>query len=142
MSLVSLETPGAVDPSLIDKQMQLKRKKLEDNLNDKLSYRPGPLELVKENILEAGTPMSQAVQEGTVPFTETTDYLQSLSPDSVDSPDASPSPDLSYVSSPSSVGSPPASTSITSSVQALASLQAQTKKHTQQQQAKQQGIPW
>lgn len=138
MSLVSLETPGVVDPSLIDKQMQLKRKKLEDNLNDKLSYRPGPLELVKENILEAGTPMSQAVQEGTVPFTETTDYLQSLSPDSVDSPDASPSPDLSHVSSPSSVGSPPASTSITSSVQALASLQAQTKKHTQQQQAKQQ----
>ncbi|KAJ7340168.1 kinase mkl2 MAPK-like protein [Desmophyllum pertusum] len=133
------ETPGAVDPSLIDKQMQLKRKRLEDNLNDKLSYRPGPLELVKENILEAGTAMGQAVQEGTVPFTETTDYLDSLSPESVDSPDASPSSvDSSQASSPLSIASSPGSTCITSTVQALASLQAQTQKHTQQQREKQQ----
>lgn len=137
--LVSIETPGAVDPSLIDKQMQLKRKRLEDNLNDKLSYRPGPLELVKENILEAGTAMGQAVQEGTVPFTETTDYLDSLSPESVDSPDASPSSvDSSQASSPLSIASSPGSTCITSTVQALASLQAQTQKHTQQQREKQQ----
>lgn len=128
-----------MDPSLIDKQMRLKRKKLEDNLNDKLSFRPGPLELVKENILEAGTPISQAVQEGTVPFTETTDYLDSLSPESInDSPEASPSPEPSQVASPPSVASSPGSTCITSTVQALASLQAQTQKHTQQQQEKQQ----
>ena len=127
-----------MDPSLIDKQMRLKRKKLEDNLNDKLSFRPGPLELVQENILEAGTPISQAVQEGTVPYTETTDYLDSFSPESVDSPDASPSPEPSHVSSPPSIALSPGSTCITSTVQALASLQAQTQKHTQQQQQKQQ----
>ena len=76
-----------MDPSLVDKQMRLKRKKLEDNLNDKLSFRPGPLELVKQNILEAGTEMSHAVQEGTVPFTETTsNYREPISPESVDSP--------------------------------------------------------
>lgn len=119
--------------------MRLKRKKLEDNLNDKLSFRPGPLELVKENILEAGTAISQAVQEGTVPFTDTTDYLDSFSPESInDSPEASPSPEPCQVASPPSVASSPGSTCITSTVQALASLQAQTKKHTQQQREKQQ----
>ena len=132
-----LETPGAVDPSLIDKQMRLRRKKLEDDLNDKLSIRPGPLELVKENILEAGTAMGQAVQEGTVPFTETTqDYLDTMSPDSQGSPEQLSSPEPSHALSPPS--SQLSSTSITSSVQALASLQAQTKKQTVQQQEQQQ----
>ena len=132
-----IETPGAVDPSLIDKQMRLKRKKLEDNLNDKLTFRPGPLELVKQNILEAGTEMSHAVQEGTVPFTETTsDYVDTFSPESVDSPE--PSPEPSQIASPSSVASSPGSTCITSTVQALASLQAQTRKHSQEQQEQQQ----
>ena len=136
--MLFIETPGAVDPSLIDKQMRLKRKKLEDNLNDKLSFRPGPLELVKENILEAGTPISQVVQEGTVPFTDTTDYFDSFSPESVESPEPSPSPEPSQVASPPSIASSPGSTCITSTVQALASLQAQTRKHSQQQQEKQQ----
>ena len=126
-----------MDPSLIDKQMRLKRKKLEDNLNDKLSFRPGPLELVKQNILEAGTEMSHAVQDGTVPFTETTsDYIDSFSPESVDSPE--PSPEPSQVASPPSIASSPGSTCITSTVQALASLQAQTRKHSQEQQEQQQ----
>ena len=136
--MLSIETPGAVDPSLIDKQMRLKRKKLEDNLNDKLLFRPGPLELVKENILEAGTPISQVVQEGTVPFTDTTDYFDSFSPESIDSPEPAPSPEPSQVASPPSIASSPGSTCITSTVQALASLQAQTRKHSQQQQEKQQ----
>lgn len=135
--LLCIETPGAVDPSLIDKQMRLKRKKLEDNLNDKLSFRPGPLELVKQNILEAGTEMSHAVQEGAVPFTDTTaDYLDTFSPESIDSPE--PSPEPSQIGSPSSVASSPGSTCITSTVQALASLQAQTRKHSQEQQEQQQ----
>ena len=135
--LVSIETPGVVDPSLIDRQMRLKRKKLEDNLNDKLLFRPGPLELVKQNILEAGTEMSHAVQDGTVPFTETTsDLMESFSPESVDSPE--PSPEPSQVASPSSVASSPGSTCITSTVQALASLQAKTRKHSQEQQEQQQ----
>lgn len=132
-----------MDPSLVDKQMRLKRKKLEDNLNDKLSFRPGPLELVKQNILEAGTEMSHAVQEGTVPFTETTsNYREPISPESVDSPE--PSPDPSNIASPPSVSSShsfassPGSTCITSTVQALASLQAQTRKHSLEQQEQQQ----
>ena len=136
--MLSIETPGAVDPSLIDKQMRLKRKKLEDNLNDKLLFRPGPLELVKQNILEAGTEMSHAVQEGAVPFTDTTaDYLDSFSPESVDSPEPSPEPSQ-VATSPSSVASSPGSTCITSTVQALASLQAQTRKHSQEMQEQQQ----
>lgn len=131
------ETPGAVDPSLIDKQMRLKRKKLEDNLNDKLSFRPGPLELVKQNILEAGTEMGHAVQEGAVPFTDTTaSYEETRSPDSLDSLDHSPEPN--QVASPLSAASSPGATSISSSVQALASLQAQTRKHSLEQQEQQQ----
>lgn len=126
-----------MDPSLIDKQMRLKRKKLEDNLNDKLSFRPGPLELVKQNILEAGTEMGHAVQEGAVPFTDTTaSYEETLSPDSIDSPD--PSQELNQAASPPSAASSPGATSISSSVQALASLQAQTRKHSLEQQEQQQ----
>lgn len=126
-----------MDPSLIDKQMRLKRKKLEDNLNDKLSFRPGPLELVKQNILEAGTEMGHAVQEGAVPFTDTTaSYEETRSPDSVESLDLSP--ESNQVASPPSATSSPGATSISSSVQALASLQAQTRKHSLEQQEQQQ----
>lgn len=44
-----LET--SAEPSLQAKQLQLKRARLADDLNDKISHRPGPIELVHKNIL-------------------------------------------------------------------------------------------
>ena len=40
----------------------LKRARLADSLNDHLIHRPGPLELVKKNILHAPTPIEQAIK--------------------------------------------------------------------------------
>jgi len=42
-----------VAPLLAEKQRMLKRARLADSLNDHLIHRPGPLELVKKNILHA-----------------------------------------------------------------------------------------
>ncbi len=41
-----------VDPALQAKQLQLKKIKLADVLNDKLAHRPGPLQLLQEGIIE------------------------------------------------------------------------------------------
>lgn len=41
----------SAEPSLQAKQLQLKRARLADDLNDKISHRPGPIELVHKNIL-------------------------------------------------------------------------------------------
>jgi hypothetical protein len=58
--------PG-VDPSLCDKQRQLKRAKLADSLSNQLLQRPGPLELIQKNILHPDDRnMEQAVKEGQV----------------------------------------------------------------------------
>lgn len=51
-----------VDPSLQDKQRQLKKARLADGLNDRLSHRPGPLELVKGNILQTDASFAQAIK--------------------------------------------------------------------------------
>lgn len=47
------ETDPRVAPLLAEKQRMLKRARLADSLNDHLIHRPGPLELVKKNILHA-----------------------------------------------------------------------------------------
>lgn len=39
------------EPSLHATQMQLKRARLADDLNEKIAQRPGPMELVEKNIL-------------------------------------------------------------------------------------------
>lgn len=44
-------TETSAEPSLQAKQLQLKRARLADDLNDKISHRPGPIELVHKNIL-------------------------------------------------------------------------------------------
>lgn len=41
----------SAEPSLQAKQLLLKRARLADDLNDKISHRPGPIELVNKNIL-------------------------------------------------------------------------------------------
>ncbi len=51
-----------VEPGIQEKQEQLKKCKLADNLNDKISQRPGPLELVQENILHVDSSLEQAIK--------------------------------------------------------------------------------
>lgn len=41
----------SAEPSLQAKQLRLKRARLADDLNDKISHRPGPMELIHKNIL-------------------------------------------------------------------------------------------
>ncbi|ESN92540.1 hypothetical protein HELRODRAFT_164612 [Helobdella robusta] len=56
------DTHPLVDRSLQDKQKLLKKFRLQDNLNDLLSHRPGPLDLLSKNILlldEDASPLSQ-----------------------------------------------------------------------------------
>lgn len=65
-----------MDPSLCDKQRQLKRAKLADTLSNQLQLRPGPLELIQKNILHADdTAVEQAVKEGQVEFRPTAEGL-------------------------------------------------------------------
>lgn len=55
-----LPVPSAetsAEPSLQAKQLQLKRARLADDLNDKISHRPGPIELVHKNILSVSCPV-------------------------------------------------------------------------------------
>ena len=62
---VSLAWPtgdAKIAPSLQQKQRQLKKARLQDSLSDHLINRPGPLELVKGNILQADPSLLQAVQ--------------------------------------------------------------------------------
>lgn len=44
-----------------------------DQLNSKISHRPGPLELIEKNILHANEPIERIVKEGLVPFKVTND---------------------------------------------------------------------
>lgn len=59
---LSFFSDTTIDPSLQDKQRQLKKARLADDLNDRLSHRPGPLELIKGNILQTDENFAQAVK--------------------------------------------------------------------------------
>ncbi|MEQ2214374.1 hypothetical protein XENOCAPTIV_003680 [Xenoophorus captivus] len=50
-------TETSAEPSLQAKQLKLKRARLADDLNDKISHRPGPIELVHKNILSVSCPL-------------------------------------------------------------------------------------
>ena len=60
--IILILTDTKVDPSLQDRQRQLKRARLADGLNDKLSHRPGPLELVQGNILQTNEELAEAIK--------------------------------------------------------------------------------
>ena len=86
--------PG-VDPSLCDRQRQLKRAKLADSLASQLSLRPGPLELIQKNILHTDDPVEQAVKEGAIQFRPTIDIaLSETDTFDEDSNDTAPSPQV------------------------------------------------
>lgn len=53
-------TETSAEPSLQAKQLQLKRARLADDLNDKISHRPGPIELVHKNILSVSCPLQHS----------------------------------------------------------------------------------
>ena len=58
---------------MCEKQRQLKKAKLADSLSNQLLLRPGPLELIKKNILHTDDPVEQAVKEGQLQFKPTTE---------------------------------------------------------------------
>lgn len=64
--------PGHVDPSLAERQRMLKKARLADQLNDHLSHRPGPLELIQKNILHTET-IEQAVKTGRISYKATSE---------------------------------------------------------------------
>ena len=75
-----------MDPSLCDKQRQLKRARLADTLSNQLQLRPGPLELIQKNILHTDdSAVEQAVKEGQITFRPTNEGLPLKQ---VDLPDA------------------------------------------------------
>jgi len=47
-----IDTNPLVDSRVQDRQRQLKRCRLQENLSDHLVHRPGPLDLVQANILQ------------------------------------------------------------------------------------------
>lgn len=65
--------PGHVDPSLAERQRMLKKARLADQLNDHLSHRPGPLELIQKNILHTEETIEQAVKTGRISYKATSE---------------------------------------------------------------------
>lgn len=66
---------GHVDPSLAEKYRMLEKAILVDQLNSKISHRPGPLELIEKNILHTNEPIEKIVKEGLLPFKVSEDEL-------------------------------------------------------------------
>lgn len=55
---------AASDGSAQDPQTKLKRARLADDLNEKISLRPGPLELVEKNIISVDSTVKEAALKG------------------------------------------------------------------------------
>lgn len=59
MYFLYIET--SAEPSLQARQLLLKRARLADDLNDKISQRPGPMELIHKNILPVHSSLKQVI---------------------------------------------------------------------------------
>ena len=64
-ALCNVFTDTNIDPSLHERQRLLKKARLTDSLNDKLSHRPGILELVQGNILQTDGKLQQLIKGNT-----------------------------------------------------------------------------
>lgn len=64
MITISGTVDTKIDPSLHERQRKLKRARIADDLNDKLSHRPGPLELVQGNILQTDNETFKTALQG------------------------------------------------------------------------------
>lgn len=96
-----------VDPSLAEKQRMLKKARLADQLNDQISHRPGPLELIKKNILHTEETIETAVKSGVLAFKATSEGASGRPqhPSSYCGPveEVSPSPSPPSTLSPASI---------------------------------------
>ena len=68
LNFVHLFIDSKVDASLQGKQTSLERHRIADSLNEQLFNRPGPLELIRENILKVEPNFADAIKHGCVPF--------------------------------------------------------------------------
>lgn len=103
-NVISLDSNA--DPSIQVAAISLKRKKLQDNLNERLLMRPGPLELVNKNILHPNSIVGHAIKEGAVEYADTKDSIHIINalspPESLNDESPQPSPDNISLGSPSS----------------------------------------
>ncbi|KAM9745532.1 myocardin-related transcription factor A-like isoform 2-T2 [Menidia menidia] len=58
---------ASTGPTLQAKQLQLKRARLADDLNNKIAHRPGPMELIQKNILPVHSRIKEAIIETQFP---------------------------------------------------------------------------
>ncbi|TRY77527.1 hypothetical protein DNTS_028242, partial [Danionella cerebrum] len=77
----------SAEPSLQAKQLKLKRARLADDLNDKISHRPGPIELLHKNILPVHTLIGAQSPKGEGSSLDE-DSSDALSPDPLCSQDS------------------------------------------------------
>ncbi|KAI4888282.1 hypothetical protein NFI96_012144 [Prochilodus magdalenae] len=78
---VTIETAETcAEAPLQAKQLMLKKARLADDLNDKLSQRPGPMELIEKNIIPVDSSIKQAIIEAGISSCEE-DSSDALSPD-------------------------------------------------------------
>lgn len=71
---------------------------LVDQLNSKISHRPGPLELIEKNILHANEPIERIVKEGLVPYKLSADEAQEKNVLSFEDDSQSSEGDLNHMS--------------------------------------------
>lgn len=106
------EDESHIDPSLAEKQRMLKKARLADQLNIQIQHRPGPLELIKKNILHTEESIEQIVKDGLVTFKATSEgfvshpshpnHYLTIEDDSLSSSsDAGHTPSMGESSSPS-----------------------------------------
>lgn len=82
MITISGTVDTKIDPSLHERQRKLKRARIADDLNDKLSHRPGPLELVQGNILQTDNEtFKTALQGKLIDFILLCLYIELKNPD-------------------------------------------------------------
>ncbi|XP_069557531.1 myocardin-related transcription factor A-like isoform X1 [Brachyistius frenatus] len=79
----ALSEEMSAESSLQAKQLQLKRARLADDLNDKIAHRPGPMELIHKNILPVHSSIKQVIIE--TQYTKASGENSSCDEDSNDS---------------------------------------------------------
>lgn len=60
--LISYSIDTSAYDSIVANQKELKKAKLADDLNEKIFYRPGAIELLEKNILHADETVSEAIK--------------------------------------------------------------------------------
>ncbi|XP_067345446.1 myocardin isoform X4 [Channa argus] len=103
----------ASDGSSLEAQLRLKRARLAEDLNQKLAFRPGPLELVQKNIIPLDSGVTTSVNHGKFPKQEDSYAFEEDSSSESLSPEQHHSDESQGSACPSSeaIGSAPSSSS-------------------------------